>query len=182
MSAGAEMVRRRGLVPQGAVVEAWPDLHVGGGSFWIGEESKALLDAHGGPDAGPMASELSLPAETVPVFYGPHLCDIESLPREESLKARVLSGRGIAVAWITLDRDGQRVTHEPENPQDPIFHQRRAGSTAGHLWRRFATKREAIEFMQNAWGAESEGADWARALPADDFEALLKAHARSEEP
>ena len=178
MTDGAEMVRRRGLVPQGAVVEAWPDLHVGGSSFWIGEESKALLDAQGGPTV----PELSLPAETVPVFYGPHLCDIESLPREESLRARTLSGHAIAVAWITLDRDGRRVTHEPESPHDPVFHQRRPGSTAGHLWRRFATKREAIEFMQNAWGAQTEGADWARRVPSEDFESLLKAHARREAP
>ena len=177
MTDGREMVRRRGLLPPGAVIEAWPDLHVGGGSFWIGEDSKTLLDAQ---DGGPLPAELSLPAETVPVFYGPHLCDIESLPREESLRARALSGHGIAVAWITLDREGRRASHEPESPQDPVFHQRRPGSTAGHLWRRFATKREAIEFMQNAWGGESEGVDWARALPSDDFESLLKAHARQE--
>jgi len=61
-----------------------------------------------------------------------------------------------------------------------VFASSRPGSTAGHLWRRFATKREAIEFMQNAWGGESEGVDWARALPADDFESLLKSHARQE--
>ena len=164
------MVRRRALLPKGAVIEAWPDLHIGGGSFWIGEESKALLDDVGDP----LAAEAALPAEHVPIFYGPNLCDLESLPREESLRARTLSGRGIAVAWITLDRDGRRASHEPESPQDPIFHQRRPGSTAGHLWRRFETKREAIAFMAEAWGAESEGVDWAKALPADDFESLLK--------
>jgi hypothetical protein len=162
------------------VIEAWPDLHVGGGSFWIGEDSKALLDAQGGPEAGAMRAELSLSAEMVSIFYGPHLCDVESLPREESLRARVLSGHGIAAAWITLGRDGERVSHEPESPQDPVFHQRRPGSAAGHLWRRFDTRRDAIAFMENAWGAESEGADWARALPAEDFESLLRAHARRE--
>ena len=166
------MVRRRALLPKGAVIEAWPDLHIGGGSFWIGEESKALLDDVGDP----MAAEAALLAEHVPIFYGPNLCDLESLPREESLRARTLSGHGIAVAWITLDRDGQRVSHEPESPQDPVFHQRRPGSTAGHIWRRFETKREAIAFMAEAWGAESEGVDWAKALPADDFESLLKRH------
>ena len=56
-----------------------------------------------------MTPALATPAEAVSIFHGPHLCDLESLPREESLRARVLSAHGIAVAWITLDRStGQR--------------------------------------------------------------------------
>src|SRR2546422_7079004 len=37
----------------------------------------------------------------------PYTTLFRSLPREESLRARVVSGRGIAAAWITLDRFGQ---------------------------------------------------------------------------
>jgi hypothetical protein len=171
---GNEMVQRRAKVPKGAVVEAWPDLAVGDGTFWVGEESKALLDAAG---EQPMTTRLALPADAVPVFYGPQLCDLESLPREESLRARVLSAHGVAVAWITLDRFGQRATHEPATPADPIFHLRRPGGGAGHVWRLFRTKREAINWMADAYGADSEASDWARGLPAEDFDALLKRHA-----
>jgi hypothetical protein len=173
MAGGDEMVRRRSLVTRGSVVEAWADL-VGGGTFWVGEESKRLLDAAG--DA-PMKPQLSVPAEAVPIFYGPQLCDIESLPREESLRARVLSVHAIAVAWITLDRFGERVTYQPKGPADPIFHLRRPGGGAGHVWRRFDTKADALTFMREGYGAESEAYEWAETLEIEDFESLLKRHA-----
>lgn len=171
---GDEMVRRRPRVPKGSVVEAWADMAVGGGTFWVGEDSKALLDAAG---EQPMAAQFVLPAAAVPIFYGPQLCDLESLPREESLRARVLSAHAVAVAWITLDRLGQRTTHEPTSPADSVFHLRRPGGGAGHVWRLFHTRREAIDRMQEAYGADSEGADWARTLPAEDFDGLLERHA-----
>ena len=172
---GSDMIKRRALVPRGSVVEAWADVAVGGGTFWVGEDSKALLDAAG---AEPMAAQLAIPAEAIAIFYGPHLCDLESLPREESLRARVLSAHGVAAAWITLDRFGQRVAHEPASPADPVFHLRRPGGGPGHLWRLFRAKDEAVTFMDEAYGADSEGAEWARALPAGDFDALVKRHAR----
>jgi hypothetical protein len=172
---GNDMVRRRAQVPTGSVVEAWADVAVGGGTFWVGEDSKALLDAAG---EQPMTAQLAIPAEAVAIFYGPRLCDLESLPREESLRARVLSGHGVAVAWITLDRLGQRTTHEPASPADSVFHLRRPGGGAGHVWRLFKDKREALAWMEEAYGADSEGAEWARALPADDFDTLVKRHAR----
>jgi len=172
---GADMVRRRARVPRGAVVEAWADAAVGGGTFWVGEQSKALLDA---ADERPMKAQLAIPAEAVPVYYGPHLCDIESLPREESLRARVLSAHAVAAVWITLDAAGRRPTPEAPAPTDPVFHLRRPGGGAGHVWRFFRTKGEAIAWMQEAYGSESEGAEWARALPADDFDRLVERHAR----
>src|SRR5262249_51418136 len=101
-----EVLRRRALVPAGQVGEAWADPAVAR-AFWIGEESKRLLDAAGAP----LSAALTLPDDSVPVFYGPRLCDIESLPREESVRTRALSARGIAVAWITLDRFGERTTY-----------------------------------------------------------------------
>ena len=173
MTDGGEMVRRRGVVPKGSVVEAWPDMAVGGGTFWVGQESKALLDAAGDT---PMAAKLTLPAEAVPIFYGPQLCDIESLPREESLRARVLSAHGVAVAWVTLNPMGERESHEPKALDEPVFHLRRPGGGSGHLWRLFHTKADAVAWMERTYGKDSEGADWARALPADDFGALLKRH------
>jgi len=171
-----EIARRRGLVPKGEVVEAWADL-VEPGALWLGEASKALLERAGTP----LAVRLSLPADSVAVYYGPQLSDVESLPREESLRARVVSGRGIAAAWITLDRFGQRNTFEPQSPADPVFNLRRVGGGRGHLWRLFRTKPEAIVYMVEAYGRESEGAEWAQALAVEDFDGLLKRHARQGE-
>ena len=173
MADGDEMVRRRARVPKGSVVEAWADRR-GGGAFWVGDDSRRLLDEAGDT---PMAIRLAVPDAAVPVFYGPRLSDVESLPREESLRARVLSMHGIAAAWITLDRFGERVTYEPASPVDPIFHLRRPGGGVGHVWRRFETKSEAIDFMREAYGPESEAFEWAEGLPVDDFDTLLKRYA-----
>src|SRR5215470_2749105 len=166
MPDGDEMVRRRARVPKGSVVEAWAD-RAGGSSFWVGDDSRRLLDEAG---ESPMAISLSVPEDAVPVFYGPRLCDVESMPREESLRARVLSAHGIAAAWITLDRFGQRASYEPASPADPVFHLRRVGGGAGHLWRLFRTRQEAVVYMRESYGADSEGADWAGALAVTDFE------------
>jgi hypothetical protein len=174
MTGGDEMVRRRARVSPGSVVEAWADL-VGGGAYWVGEESKRLLDEAG---EAPLAPQLSIPADAVPIFYGPQLTDIESLPREESLRARVLSVHAIAVAWITLDRFGQRVTYAPQGPADPIFHLRRPGGGAGHVWRRFDSKADAVAFMREVYGADSEASEWAEGLEVEDFDSLLTRHAR----
>jgi hypothetical protein len=168
-----EMVRRRSKVPKGSVVEAWADI-AGAGMYWVGEESKTLLDAQGEP----LVATLSLPEDSVRVFYGPQLADLDSMPREQSLRARVLSMHGIAVAWITLDRFGQRTSYEPKSPVDPVFHLRRPGGGAGHVWRRFETKHEAIEYMRQSYGADSEGAVWANQLETKDFDDLLRRYAR----
>lgn len=177
IASGDEIVRRRAKTPKGTVVEAWPDAK--GVGFWVGAESKTLLDA---TDDTAMAAELSLPSTSVAIYYGPQLCDIGALPLEESLQTRVLSVHGIAVAWVTLDRFGQRNTYEPQSPVDPIFHLRRPGGTVGHLWRLFHTKAEAVVTLGEMYGHESEAVAWAQALQVDDFDDLIRQHAQREQP
>lgn len=167
---GERIARCRAAAPAGTVIEAWPDLY-SAGLFWLSEESKRLLDAAGGP----VAERLSLPADAVAVYYGPRLTDLDSLPPEDSLKARILSAHGIGAAWITLDRFGQRVSHSPTSPTDPVFHLRRRGGSAGHLWRLFRTRAEAVVFMAEYYGQDPEAREWAEAL-AQDFDTLLRRH------
>jgi len=93
VAAAAEIARRRSLVAAGRVVEAGPDLRAKG-EFWMGEGSKALLDGVGDP----LSAKLTLDSTSVPVYDGPRLCDVESLPAEKSLQTRALSARGIAAA------------------------------------------------------------------------------------
>src|SRR5204862_3167819 len=138
------------------------------GAFWLGEESERLLDAVDTP----LPSLLTLPDESVPIFYGPQLCNHDSLPREESVRTRVLSTRGIAVAWITLDRFGERTTYQPAAMDDPVFYLRRVGGGASHVWRVFRTRDEAVVYLSEAYGADSESVEWARALPCKDFDEL----------
>jgi hypothetical protein len=167
-----EIAQRRKLVPAGRMVEAWPDLDVAG-QFWMGETSKALLDQVGTP----LPITLSLDEGLVPIYYGPRLRDLESLPFEESLRTRVLSARGIAVAWITFDQFGARTVHEPQGPTDPIFFLRRPAGTTAHIWRLFTRRTEAQGYMTEHFGHDPEGQEWAEALPVESFEELLERHA-----
>ncbi len=160
-------------MPPGRLVETWQDLYVAG-DFWLGESSKALLDATGEP----LAVKLSLESDAIPIYYGPRLQDVESLPMEESLRARVLSAHGVAVAWISVDQFGQRVMHQPSGPSDPIFYLRRPAGTAVHVWRLFRTRREAHVYMAEYYGKDSEGRDWAEGLAVETFQELLERHAR----
>ncbi len=169
----AEVAKRRKLAPPGRLLEAWPDLYVAGRA-WVGDEARRLLEAAGGP----LPFALSVDEAAVPIYYGPRLQDTESLPLEESLRARALSAHGIAVAWITYDQFGQRTVYEPTGPADPIFYLRRPAGTAVHIWRLFRTKQEARVYMAEYYGRDSEGRDWAEALPAETFEDLLARHAR----
>jgi hypothetical protein len=166
----AEVARRRKLLP-GRLLEAWPDLYTSG-QVWVGDETRALLETAGGP----LSVTLSVDANAVPVYYGPRLRDVESLPPEESLRARVLSAHGIAVAWITYDQFGQRTVYEPTGPADPIFYLRRPAGTAAHIWRLFRTRAEARVYMAEYYGRDSEGREWAETLPAETFDALLARH------
>ena len=171
--AGAgEIARRRPLLPPGHVVEAWADHHATG-EFWMGKRSKDLLDGVGPP----LPITLSLDGALVPIYYGPRLQDMESLPLEESLQTRVLSAHGIAVAWITFDQFGSRTVYEPAGPTDAIFFLRRPGGTAAHLWRLFRNRREAGVYMTEYYGRDSGGREWAERLPAETIEELLERHA-----
>lgn len=175
ISEGSEIVRRRKLVAPGGLVEAWPDLAVAG-DFWMGEESKALLDAVGPP----IKPKLWLEGACVPIYYGPRLSEIASLPPEESLRARVLSARGVAVAWVTLNQFGERTVYEPGSPADPVFFLRRPGGGTAHIWRLFRTRREAIAFMRESYGKDPEAIEWAQTLPVEHYEELLERRATLE--
>ena len=169
---GEEIARRRKLLPKGSVVEAWPDFSTVG-RFWIGDASRELLDSVGPP----LLVALWLDGAILPIYYGPRLQDVESLPAEESLQTRVLSAHGIAVVWITIDQFGARTVYEPTGPGDPIFFLRRPAGTAAHIWRLFRTRREARVYMGEYYGRDSEARDWAEALPAESFDELLERHA-----
>jgi hypothetical protein len=169
---GGEIARRRPLVPAGRLVEAWPDLYVRG-EFWMGESAKTLLDGSGAP----LPAKLELAAAAVPVYYGPRLCDVDSLPAEESLQTRVLSAHGIAAAWISRDRFGERTQYEPTSPTDPVFYLRRPGGSAAHVWRLFQSRHEASVYMAESFGDDPKGRQWADELTAASWDEMIARHA-----
>jgi hypothetical protein len=172
---GGDIARRRQRLPSGRFAEAWPDVHVPG-FVWIGEDTRAALEAA----TGALKPTLSIDGAHVAIYYGPRLTDVASLPSEASLKARILSGHGIAAAWITLNRFGERVIHRAESALDPVFFLRRPGGSATHQWRLFRTKPEATVFMREHYGDDPEAMDWAEGLAAASYEVLLDRHARTE--
>ena len=134
----------------------------------------------------PLAWVLAVAESVVPVYYGPWLADADSLPFEDSLRARALSARSIALAWSTYDRFGQRVEYRPASPLDPTFYLRRPRGRALHLFRGFRTKAEAIGAMADRMADDPEASAWAESLPVQDFAALMNqaasvADARQEE-
>jgi hypothetical protein len=169
---GGEIARRRPLLAAGLLVEAWPDLRTRG-QFWLGAGAKSLLDEAGAP----LPATLELDAAAVPIYYGPRLCDMESLPTEESLQTRVLSAHGVAAVWITLDRFGARTQHEPQSPADPVFYLRRPGGTAAHVWRLFQSRREASVYMAEYFSDDAEGRQWAERLVAETWDDMIARHA-----
>jgi hypothetical protein len=188
-----EIDRRKRLLGPRVAVETWQDLYTPGivwigddetrrlayatareaapaGLYWVGEEAKQLLESAGGE----LSFELAVDADAVSVYYGPRLADTESLPTEESLKARVLSAHGIAVLWATYDQLGRRVEHQPSGPTDPLFYLRRARGRTAHLWRLFHTRAEAITLAIQWGGSDPEMLEWAERIPVADFEELLR--------
>jgi hypothetical protein len=155
----------------------WPDLYapdIRSGSCWIGEISKRALDGVGEE----LPFLLAIEESAVPVYYGPRLTDVDSLPPEDSLKARVLSAHGIAAAWATYDRFGVRNDYAPKAPTDATFFLRRPGGRAAHLWCLFRTKREALAYMTERVGPDPEAAGWAQRLASEDFQELLERYGR----
>lgn len=138
----------------------------------MGEEAKALLDAAGEP----LRPTLELDSAAVPVYYGPRLCDVDSLPTLESLQSRALSARGIAVAWITIDRFGERTQYQPQSPADPVFYLRRPGGSAAHVWRLVRSRREAEVWVGEHFGEEPGAREWAAGLAAGWAE-MIERHA-----
>lgn len=187
------MDRRRRLLSPGDAVEIWEVLHTpdvtwlgdpelrriayqrGGatptpGLFWVGESTKAVLDR---VDV-PLPHLLAIPEASIPVYYGPWLRDTESLPGEESLKARVLSARGIAVAWATYDQAGARLEYQPADPLDPVFYLRRARTRTVHAWRLFRTRAEAVRYAAETLKSDDDAERWAKSIPSDDFDDLVR--------
>jgi hypothetical protein len=174
---GGEVARRRSRLPRGTFLEAWPDVEAAG-LAWITGAARDLLDAPGAP----LRVLLTIDAAHVPIYYGPRLGDLASLPAEDSVRARTLSGHGIAVALVTLDQFGERVLQPAGSPLELFFVLRRPRGEMAHRWRLFRTRAEAVIFMQEFYGTDPEAQAWAQGLAVADWGDLVARHGTAGPP
>jgi hypothetical protein len=166
---GKAVRERQRALPRGTVVEAWLDVFQAG-VFWVSEATKRLLDGAGSP----LASSASVEGSLISVFFPDEPRDAASLPSEESLRARVVAGHGIAVTWYgTTAQAGGRPLPEPASPEDAFFYLMRMGGGANHVWRLFRTREEAVEFMTRHFPDDAKAKVWAEALPFRKYSELL---------
>ena len=151
------------------MVEAWRDVFQEG-VFWVSEATKRLLDGAGSP----LASSASVEGSLISIFFPGEPRDAGSLPSEESLRARVLAGHGIAVTWYgTTAQAGRRPLPEPASPEDAFFYLMKMGGGANHVWRLFRTREEAVEFMARHFSDDAKATAWAERLPVARHAELL---------
>lgn len=167
---GRALRERQRALPQGTVVDAWPDVFEPR-TFWIGETTKRMLEEAGAP----LPASAAVEGSCIAIFFPDEPRDQGSLPPEESLRVRVLSGHGVAVAWFgTTVGMGKRPLPEPVSPEDAFFFLMRMGSRINHAWRLFRTRDEAIEFMRRHFPDDMEARAWAETLPLASYSALLR--------
>ena len=161
IAGSAEIARRRRLVPPAISSRRGRTSASPIGSGWATRPRRCWTRP-----GLPLPAELSLDADRVQIFYGARLDHIESLPTEASLRARVVSAGGMAVAWITVNAFGERTEYEPQSPSDPIFFLRRPRGDTAHIWRLFRSRHDAIAYMREHFGRDPEALEWAERLPS----------------
>ena len=120
------------------------------------EQIQALFKKEA-PELGAKERERHL--EAIAVELGQK--DADSLPQEDSLQARALSARAIAVAWWTYDGAGRRIDHRPDSPLDAMFYLRRPKGKALHLFHGFRTRDDAVKAMADRTGHDPQAREWA---------------------
>jgi hypothetical protein len=166
---GKAVRERQRALPRGTVAEAWLDVFQPG-VVWVSEATKRLLDAPGPP----LASSAIVEGARISIFYPEEPRDAASLPSEESLRARVVAGHGIAATWYgTTGQAGKRPLPEPTSPEDAFFFLMKMGASANHAWRLFRTRDEAVEFMTRHFPEDGRGKAWAEKLPFRKYSELL---------
>jgi hypothetical protein len=167
---GRAVRERQRALPRGTVAEVWPDVFEPG-TLWISDATKRLLESAGGL----LRSSAVVEGSRIAIFFPEEPLETASLPSEDSLRVRVLAGRGIAVTWFgTTSHPGGRPLPEPTSPEDPFFYLMKMGGRANHVWRLYRTRDEAVEFMTRTFPEDAKARAWAEALPVGRYADLLR--------
>jgi len=155
---------------KGRYVEIWSDVfeeHV----FWVADEAKRALEEV----KVPFTVTAQIPADRVKVYYARHLQpDGESLPNEDSVKARVLAGHGVGAVLFFIG-DGQTMPpDEPTDPKDALFYLSKPGAKYYYLWRLFRSKEDAEGYAAQKFKGDEHARGWAASIPVLAYGELLQ--------
>lgn len=151
----------------GRYFEIWPDVFQGG-LYWVGAQTKALLDE----GQVPYLARFSVEDDRVPIFYGAAPpASLEVLPAPDSVRARTLAGRGIGVALV--EEGGARPSVEPAGPEDAYFSLTRPGASRYFIWRLFRSKEDARTYLRKHKVVDEALEAWLAASQIEQFADLV---------
>ncbi len=160
---------RRQAVEGGAALEVWPDVFEPD-TCWLTEEAWTRL-APPPPGLRPAVRRV-IDGDAVPVLFAAEVVARESLPELDSVRARLLSRRGIAAFWIPPGEVGPQVLETSVGPQDLFFFLKRPGAPQAHLWRLFRSRYDARGFLGRRYPGDPRVDEWVGRLRYEDFDTL----------
>ena len=155
---------------KGRYVEIWSDVF-DEGIFWVADEARTALEEV----KVPFKIIGQIPADRVKVYYAHHLQpDPESLPNEDSVKARVLAGHGVGAVLFFIG-DGQTMPpEEPTGPRDALFYLIKPGARYYYLWRLFRSREDAEGYAAQKLKDDEPARAWAASIPVLCYKELLE--------
>jgi len=158
-------------VLKGRYIEIWSDVFEPG-ILWVADEARQVLE-----EVGIAFTVLAqIPSDSIPVYHARHLQpDPESLPGEDSVKARVLAGHGIGAVLFFIGDGKQMPPEESTGPKDALFYLSKPGAGYYYLWRLFRSKEDAEHYVTQQMLKDDEDAQrWAASIPVTAYEELLQ--------
>ena len=165
-----DLWRQLRQVLKGRYVEIWSDVFEEG-VFWVADEARIALEEV----KIPFKVTGQIPSDRVTVYYARHLQpDPQSLPNEDSVKARVLAGHGIGAVLFFIG-DGQTMPpEEPTDPKDALFYLSKPGAKYYYLWRLFRSREDAEGYVVQKFKDDEEAKAWVASIPVLCYKELLE--------
>ena len=159
-------------------VEIWSDVF-DPGVFWVADDARQALE-----EVGIAFTTLAyVQSNRIPVYYPLHLHpDTESLPSEDSVRARVLAGHGIGAVLFFIGDGKQMPPEEPVGLKDPLFYLSKPGAGYYYLWKLFRSKEEAEQYGAERLKDEAEAQRWAVSIPVMAYDELLQPGKEEDQP
>ncbi len=155
---------------KGRYVEIWSDVFEEG-IFWVADEARAALEEV----KIPFEIVRQIPAQRVRVYHAAHLhTDPESLPKEDSVRARVLAGHGIAAVLFFIGDGKTMPPEEPTHPRDALFYLSKPGAKYYYLWRLFRSKEDAERHVAQRFKEDEGAREWVASLPVLSYGELME--------
>lgn len=165
-----DLWRQLRQVLKGRYVEIWSDVFEQG-IFWVAEDARTALEQV----KAPFKVLSQVPADSIKIYYARRLQpDVASLPIEDSVKARVLAGHGIAAVLFFIGDGKTMPPEEPTDPKDALFYLSKPGASSYYLWRLFRSKEDAESYAAQRLKDEEAAKAWAASIPILAYAELLE--------